>query len=113
MDFKQFSASLGDFVLGTQILKDNLSAILKQKASGLDDFLTSESFLRAFGPSMVEELKGLVQEKDFFLEEVASTFMDLDDFEESEPFENACRRLLEAKKKLYSLNRTVVSKLRD
>ena len=71
MDFKQFSASLGDFVLGTQILKDNLSAILKQKASGLDDFLTSESFLRSFGPSMVEELKGLVQEKDFFLEEVA------------------------------------------
>ena len=34
-------------------------------------------------------------------------------FEESEPFENACRRLLEAKKKLYSLNRTVVSKLHD
>lgn len=113
MDFKQFSASLGDFVLGTQILKGNLSAILKQKASGLDDFLVSESFLHTFGPSMVEELKDLVQEKDFFLEEVASTFMDLDDFEESEPFENACRRLLEAKKKLYSLNRTVVSKLRD
>ena len=113
MDFKQFSASLGDFVRGTQSLKGNLSAILKQKASGLDDFLVSESFLHTFGPSMVEELKGLVQEKDFFLEEVASTFMDLDDFEESEPFENACRRLLEAKKKLYSLNRTVVSKLRD
>ena len=67
MDFKQFSASLGDFVLGTQILKDNLSAMLNQKANGLDDFLVSESFLHTFGPSMVEELKGLVQEKDFFL----------------------------------------------
>ena len=113
MDFKQFSASLGDFVRGTQILKDNLSAILKEKAETLDDFLASEPFLGAFGLSTLEELKDLVNEKKYFLEDVAATFMDLDDFEDSEPFENACRRLLEAKKKLYSLNRIVVSKRLD
>ncbi len=113
MDFKQFTASLGDFVLGTQILKENLSLILKQKAANLDDFASSDSFLKTFGKETQEELKDLVKEKNYFLQDVASTFMDLDDFEESEPFENACRRILEAKKKLYSLNRAIVSKLPD
>lgn len=105
MEYSLFTSHLGDFLIGYQTLLDNLGRLLNRKVASLEDGKEVFSKLKE---SETKDYVALMDDVDFFFNRVASTFIDLDQFEESAPFEAACERLSGARKRLCAVNVSIL-----
>ncbi|MDY6094136.1 MAG: hypothetical protein SPI58_03745 [Candidatus Enteromonas sp.] len=102
MDFKYFTSMLGDFVLGLQVLRSNLTTFSKIQGNSLGDYL--EFVQTTMNPQNVKEFQKLMMEEKYFLFDVGLSFMDKEHFASTPEFESACDKLTDARKRLYGFN---------
>lgn len=95
--------------MGVQVLFDNLESVTGVRADALSGFAETLKN-RGWNEGELALLASLDRDVRFFLRDVAKTFMDLDDFVNSEPFAEAGRRLDEARETLYRVNALAFAK---
>lgn len=93
---------LGDFVLGLQVLRSNLQTFSGVEGHHLGDYLDYVS--KTLDKEHENEFKKLMADERFFLFDVGLTFMDKEHFASTPEFETACKKLEEARKRLYGMN---------